>query len=67
VKLMRWSGLMEVVAIRSELSRCLSEVFDEILLFLCFILENSYSQMYVLPKTLTWIWSDREVRDISLW
>lgn len=66
MKLMRWSGLMEVVAIRSELSRCLSEVFDEILLFLCFILENSCSQMYVLPKRDDVNKADCEVRDIFL-
>jgi len=38
-----------VVAI-SELSRCLSETSDDILLFLFFIFENSCSQMYVLPS-----------------
>ena len=50
VKLMRQFGLMAVAAILSELLRCLSETFDEILFFLCFILLNS-SQTYVLSKS----------------
>jgi len=41
---------MKVAAILREFSSCSSEIFDEILLFLCFILENICSQMYVLPK-----------------
>ena len=42
---------MSVAAILSEFSKCSSEIFDEIVVFLCFILENSCSQMYVLPKS----------------
>ena len=51
MKLEKRDGLMAVVAIPSEFSRCLSEIFDEVLLFLCFILDNDFSQMYVLPKS----------------
>lgn len=50
VKVMPQSGSMEVVA-TSYFSRSSSKIFDENLLFLYFILENSHSQMYVLPKT----------------
>lgn len=50
VKLTSQSGLMAVAAVLHEFSRCSSEVCDAILLFLCFILEKSYSQMYVLQK-----------------
>jgi len=49
MKSMHQTGSMAVVAI-SELSRCLSETSDDILLFLFFIFENSCSQMYVLPS-----------------
>jgi len=49
VKLMHQAVLVEVVAILTKFSRCSSEFFDEILLFLCFILENICSEMYVLP------------------
>ena len=42
------AGLIEVVAIHSELSRYTSDILVLILLLLCFILENSCSQMYVL-------------------
>jgi len=45
------SGSMEKVAILSEFSRCLPEIFDEILLFLCFILDNNCSQVYILLKS----------------
>ena len=51
VKLMHQSGLMVVVAILSELSRYSSEIFDESLLFLCFILDSKCSQMCILPKS----------------
>jgi len=47
---MHQSGLMEEVAILSVFTRCSSEVFDKILFFLYFILENNYSKMYLLPK-----------------
>lgn len=40
VKLMHWSGIVEVVTILSELSRCLLEISHEILLFPYFILES---------------------------
>jgi len=59
-------GLMEVASILNELSRCLSEIFDEILLFLHFILENSCSEMYALPKSDDRIRCGYEVRAISL-
>jgi len=39
-----------VAAVLSESSRYLSEIFDEILLFLWFIIENICSQMYVLQE-----------------
>jgi len=42
---------MEVTAILSKLSRFSVEILDEILLFLCFIVENSCAQTYVLPKS----------------
>jgi len=57
---------MAVVAILSELSRCSIEVFDEILLFLCYILENSCSHMYILPKSNDIRRCDCEKRDIPL-
>mgnify|MGYP001855700617 CR=1 FL=1 len=43
-------GLMAVIAALSELSRCSSEIFDEILLFLYFTVD-SCSQMCILPKS----------------
>ncbi|XP_021568659.1 60S ribosomal export protein NMD3 isoform X4 [Carlito syrichta] len=42
---------VEVVAILCEFSRCSSEMFAPILFFVCFITENSCSQMCVLPKS----------------
>lgn len=54
------AGLTEVVAILTEFSRCLLEIFDVILLFLCFVLEF-HVQMYMLPKSRDmnkmWLWS----------
>ena len=41
---------MAVVAILRDVSRCSSEIFDEILFFQYFILDNC-SQMYILPKS----------------
>ena len=62
VKLMHQSGLMTVAAILIDLSRCSSEIFDKILLLLCFILQNRCSQMYVLPKSddtsKAWLWTE---------
>jgi len=43
---------MAAVVIHSEFSRC-SEILDEVLLPLCFILENSCSQTHRLPKVMT--------------
>jgi len=43
-------GSKAVAAILSELSMGSSEIFDDILFFLCFTLENSCSQIYVVPK-----------------
>ena len=62
---MHQSGLMAEAAVLSELSRCSSEIVDEILL-LCFILEDSCSQMCILPKAMAWMRCDCEVRDTSL-
>ena len=45
------SGFAEAVAIRNEFSRCLSEIFDKVLLLLCSTLEKSSSHVYVLPKS----------------
>lgn len=63
---MHWSGLMEVVTNLNEFSRCLSEIFGEISLFLYFVTENSWTQMYVLPKRDDVNKADCEVRDIFL-
>jgi len=41
---------VDVGAIPGECSRSSSEIFDEILLFLYFILDNNCSQMCVLSK-----------------
>jgi len=49
VKLSYPSGFLAVVAIHSEVTWVSSEIFDEILLFIYFIL-NSFSQMYILLK-----------------
>ena len=61
VKLMYQSGLVAVAAPLSELSRCSSEIPDEILL-LCFFFDNSCSQMHALPKSSdmneAWVWSE---------
>ena len=48
---MHQTDSIAAVAILSEFSRYSSEIFDEILLFLCFILDNNWSQMYILLKT----------------
>jgi len=40
VKLMHQSDSVAVLVILSEFSRCSSEIFDEILLFLYFIFDN---------------------------
>ena len=50
-KLVHHPGSVAVAAILSELSRCSSEIFDGVLFFLFFILDNNCSQMYVLPKS----------------
>jgi len=49
-----------VLAILSEFSRWSSEIFEEILLFLCFILESSCSQLYILPES-------NDMNKASLW
>ena len=72
VKLTHQSFSMVVAAILIELSKCSSEIFDLILLFLCFILENSCSQMYLLPKSSmnmvwTWIRCGCEATCVLLW
>lgn len=45
VKLMHQAGLVAVAAILGEFSGCLSCIFDEILLFLCFILEKLFTNV----------------------
>lgn len=50
---MHQTGSMKVVTIPHELSRCSSDIFDLILVFPCFILENRSLQMYILPKAIT--------------
>jgi len=45
------SDSVAMVAILSELSRYLSEIFDEMLLFLYFILQNNCSSMHALPNS----------------
>lgn len=55
-------GSMDVIAIPSEFPRCLSELFNENLLFIWFILENNWSQMFVMPRrdymNKAWLWSE---------
>lgn len=51
VKLMHQVGLMAVVAIPHAFSRCSSEISDEMLPLLCFILDSNCSQMYILQKS----------------
>ena len=63
VKLMHHSDLMEVAAVLSEFSRCWSDIFDEILLFLCFNLENSCPQLYK-SYAVTSTWSKYDVNEI---
>ena len=59
------SPLMEVVKILNEISRRSSDFFNEILFFLYFILENSCSKMYVMPKkAMTSIKCDCKATDI---
>jgi len=67
VKLMHQSDSRVMSAILSEFSKCSSEIFYLILLFLCFILENCCSQMYILPEAVTQIRLGCEVRGISFW
>ena len=47
---MHQAGLTAVAAILRELSGCSVEIFVKISLLLYFTLENSRSQMHVLPK-----------------
>jgi len=53
---------VEVVGIPSEFSRRSTEIFDEIFLFLCCIIESSCSQMCVLTRSddmnKVWLLSD---------
>lgn len=53
---------MEVDAVLSEFPRCLSESFDVILLFLCFILQCICLQKCMLPKSngrnMVWLWNE---------
>ena len=44
-------GSMALAEVLSELSKYLSDIFDEILLFPSIILENNWSQIYILPKS----------------
>lgn len=45
------SGSMEVVATFSKFSRRSSEILSLILLLMCLILGDYFSQMYVLPES----------------
>jgi len=53
VKLTHESGLMAVAAILSKVSRCSSEIFDSILLFQYFILDNNCSKCVYGQKART--------------
>ena len=54
MKLMPQAGLIKVVAIHYGVLKVLiRNFFNEILLFLCFILDSSCSQMCILPKAVT--------------
>jgi len=55
---------MSVVAILNEISRCSSKIFDEILLFLYFILDNNCSKCAFFEKVMTRIRCDCEEKDI---
>lgn len=55
---------MEVVEFFCEFSKHKSEIFDEILLFLYFILENNCSQMCIMLKND--MNQDQKVKVISL-
>lgn len=48
VELMPQAG--PTVALPRELSQCSSEIFGEIFVFLCFILGNNHSEVFILPK-----------------
>jgi len=41
---------MAVLAILREFSRCSSEIFDEVLFFLCFILEQQFTNIPTAKK-----------------
>jgi len=55
-----------VVAILSELSRCTSGIFDELLFFLCFILENSFHKSTYCQKYCIEVWGPQHRRDVEL-
>lgn len=61
VKIMHQNNSVAVGAVLSEVSRCSLEIFDWLLFFFCFIFENTYSQIYRLPKNddikKLWLWS----------
>jgi len=62
VKLMHQFSSEEVDEILGEFSKYSWETFYETLLFLCFNLQNSFSQMYLLPKkdnmNKVWLYSE---------
>ena len=60
-------GLMAVVAILSELSRCSSGTFDEIFLYLYYILDSNCSECAYGQKVMIRIRCDCEAKDVSLW
>lgn len=64
---MHLSGLMVLAVIFIEFLRHSLETFYEILLFLCFVTENTFSQMYLQVKTMTGMRHDCELRGISFW
>lgn len=45
------TGLTAVVAMLSEFSRSWADIVDDVVLFLSFILENSCSQVHILPRS----------------
>ena len=58
---------MAVAAVLSKVSRCSSEISDEILLFLYFILDNICSKCVYCQKVMIWIRYDCEAKDTFIW
>jgi len=58
MKLTHQAGSMAAAAILTEFSWWLSEIFDEILFFLCFIHENGYLLSEGDDVNKVWLWSE---------